>query len=106
MPVRDAIAIDLGTTYAYAYSVKRGEVIREPSIVAYRKDSDRVVAAGAHAKRMLGRAPSFIQVVRPLQDGVVANFAATKGLLTYLMEAATEGRRLRPAGKGYYRPCG
>ena len=43
---------------------------------------------------MLGRAPSFIKVVRPLQDGVVANFAATKGLLTYLMKAATEGRRL------------
>ncbi|NOZ85564.1 MAG: rod shape-determining protein [Deltaproteobacteria bacterium] len=94
MPLRDAIAIDLGTTYAYAYSNKRGEVLREPSIVAYRKDSNRVVAAGLQAKRMLGRAPSFIDVVRPLQDGVVANFTATKGLITYLMEAAMDGKRL------------
>jgi rod shape-determining protein MreB len=86
-----ALAIDLGTSNTLYGLPGRGTICREPTVVAYREgdDGSRVpVAIGTEARAMLGRAPSSVQVVRPLRDGVIADFQATEELLRYLLRRA------------------
>jgi len=78
------IAIDLGTANTLFYLKDRGVVLREPSVVAVAKSSngqDRVVAVGVEAKEMLGRTPHNVVAIRPIRDGVIANFEITKQML-------------------------
>jgi rod shape-determining protein MreB len=89
------LAIDLGTSNTLFTLPGKGTVCREPSVVAYREDDagQRVaVAIGTEARAMLGRAPSAVQVVRPLRDSVVSDFHAAEELLRYVLRRA-QGRK-------------
>ena len=71
------LAIDLGTANTCVYVKGHGIVLREPSVVAVKKDNrgnNQVLAVGSEAKRMLGRAPGNIRAIRPMKDGVIADF--------------------------------
>ena len=75
------VAIDLGTANTLVFVKGRGVVMNEPSVVAVDRSTDKVLAVGAEAKAMLGRAPHEIRAVRPLKDGVIADFEITEDLL-------------------------
>jgi rod shape-determining protein MreB len=76
------MGIDLGTANTLVTVKGKGVVIREPSVVAIHKKTKKVLAIGSEAKKMLGRAPATIEVVRPLADGVISDFDATSAMLT------------------------
>jgi rod shape-determining protein MreB and related proteins len=83
------LAIDLGTANTLIYVKGEGIVCNEPSVVALRKDARdgrRILAVGAEAKRMLGRTPGSIVVIRPLKDGVIADFEVAEGMLRYFIQ--------------------
>src|SRR2546426_6101228 len=75
------VAMDLGTANTLVYVRGRGIVLNEPSVVAVDKASGRVLAVGSEAKLMLGRTPDEINAIRPLKDGVIADFEVTEDLL-------------------------
>src|SRR5512137_1592355 len=77
------VGIDLGTANTLVYVRGKGIVIREPSAVARHKKSKEILAIGASAKKMLGRAPATIEAIRPLRDGVIADFDATAAMLKH-----------------------
>lgn len=79
------LAIDLGTANTLVYVAGKGIVLREPSVVAVHRDSKQVLAVGTEAKRMLGRTPGTIVAIRPLRDGVIANFDITEAMLKYFI---------------------
>jgi rod shape-determining protein MreB and related proteins len=87
------IAIDLGTTYSLVYTEEKGILLREPSAVAVKRANGEPIAFGERARTMLGRTPDGIEVIRPLSDGVIANFDAARQLLRYYIETASRGRR-------------
>ena len=80
------MAIDLGTANTLVYVKGRGIVLAEPSVVAIKQGSRRVLAVGDEAKRMLGRTPGDIIAVRPLKDGVIADFEVTSKMLHYFIK--------------------
>ena len=83
------LAIDLGTANTLVYAKGRGIVVSEPSVVAVTKDgrgADRVRAVGREAKEMLGRTPGNIVAIRPMKDGVIADFEVTEAMLRYFIE--------------------
>jgi len=82
------LAIDLGTANTCVYVRGQGIVVHEPSIVAINKRSGRVEAVGRNAKDMLGRAPGYIMVIKPMRDGVIADFDVTAKMLTYFIRKA------------------
>lgn len=84
------IGIDLGTANTLVNIKGRGIVIREPSVVAIDKYTEQVVAVGNEAKEMLGRTPENLDAIRPLKDGVIADFTATKKMLKHLVEKACQ----------------
>ncbi len=86
------LAIDLGTANTLVAVRGKGIVIREPSVVAIDKSDERILAVGMDAKRMLGRTPGNIVAVRPLKDGVIADFDVTEAMLRYFIEKARERR--------------
>ena len=88
------LAIDLGTANTCVYVKDHGIVLREPSVVAVRKDSRRVLAVGMEAKRMLGKTPGNIDAIRPMKDGVIADFEVTEAMLRYFIAKAHQSRRL------------
>ena len=91
------LAIDLGTANTCVYVKGQGIVLREPSVVAVKKDSrgnDQVLAVGSEAKRMLGRAPGNIRAIRPMKDGVIADFEVTEAMLRYFISKVHNQRRL------------
>jgi len=95
------LAIDLGTANTLIYVKGKGIVLNEPSVVAVRRDErgiKRVLAVGEEAKRMLGRTPGNIMAIRPLKDGVIADFEVTEVMLRYFIRKVHNNRRslLRP----------
>ncbi len=86
------IAIDLGTAYSLVYVKGRGIVINEPSVVALNKKTGQILAIGGEAKKMVGRTPSYIQAIRPLQRGVVSDFEVTEQMLKYFIDRAHRKR--------------
>ena len=88
------LAIDLGTANTLVSVRGKGIVIREPSVVAIDKNDERILAVGIEAKRMLGRTPGNIVAVRPLKDGVIADFDVTEAMLRYFIDKASEKRYL------------
>jgi rod shape-determining protein MreB len=84
------VGIDLGTANTLVWVKGKGIVIREPSAVARHKKSKEILAIGASAKKMLGRAPSTIEVIRPLRDGVIADFDATASMLSFYIKKIHE----------------
>jgi len=85
------LAIDLGTANTLVYVKGKGIALREPSIVAVYTDSKKVEAVGNMAKRMLGRTPGNIEAIRPMKDGVIANFEITEQMLKYLIDNVHSG---------------
>lgn len=79
------IGIDLGTANTLVHVGGKGVVIREPSVVAINKDDGKVLAVGEEAKRMLGRTPANIVAIRPLKDGVIADFEQTEAMLRHFI---------------------
>jgi rod shape-determining protein MreB len=80
------LSIDLGTANTLVYQKGKGIVMDEPSVVAVHKDSNRVLAVGKEAKNMLGRTPGSIVAIRPMRDGVIANFEITEAMLRYFIQ--------------------
>ena len=85
------MGIDLGTANTLVSMRGQGIVLREPSVVAIQKDTGEVLAVGEEAKRMLGRTPGNIVAIRPLKDGVIADFDTTQAMLKYFIQKATGG---------------
>ncbi|TYO96572.1 rod shape-determining protein [Desulfallas thermosapovorans] len=79
------IGIDLGTANIYVYVKGKGIVLKEPSVVAIDKSSGKVIAVGSKARRMLGRTPGNIVAIRPLRDGVIADYDVTEKMLRYFI---------------------
>ena len=82
------LAIDLGTANTCVYAHGKGIVVNEPSIVAINKVTGRVEAVGREAKEMLGRTPGNIVAIKPMKDGVIADFEITEKMLTYFIKQA------------------
>src|SRR5215470_6448908 len=80
------MAVDLGTANTLVYVRGRGIVLNEPSVVAVNTANGAILAVGAEAKRMIGRTPSHIRAVRPLKDGVIADFDITEKMLRYFIQ--------------------
>jgi len=91
--VAQDIGIDLGTANTLVYVKDHGIVLREPSVVAVKTGSNEVVAVGDDAKRMLGRTPGGITAIRPLKDGVIADFRVTEAMLRHFIRKVQGGRR-------------
>src|SRR6202161_2442478 len=88
------IGIDLGTANTLVYVKDQGIVLREPSVVAVQAGTNKVLAVGDEAKRMLGRTPANIVAVRPLKDGVIADFEVTEAMLRHFI-SKVHNRRVR-----------
>lgn len=86
------MGMDLGTANSLVYVKGKGIVIREPSVVAIQKDTGQVLAVGEEAKRMIGRTPGNIVAIRPLRDGVIADFDITQSMIKYFISKALRGR--------------
>src|SRR3972149_11755030 len=90
------IGIDLGTANTLVWVRGKGVVIRDPSAVARHKKTKEILAIGTSAKKMLGRAPSTIETIRPLKDGVIADFDATAAMLEYYIQKVHESGTVIP----------
>jgi len=90
------MAIDLGTANTLVYLRGQGIVLNEPSVVAIDTRNHRALAVGAEAKRMIGRTPAHIQAIRPLRDGVIADFDITERMLRYFIKKVQPRRWARP----------
>jgi rod shape-determining protein MreB and related proteins len=90
------MAIDLGTANTLVYVRGRGIVLNEPSVVAVNTKDGRPLAVGAEAKRMIGRTPSHIQAIRPLKDGVIADFETCEKMLRYFIQKVHPRRFAKP----------
>ncbi len=100
------LSIDLGTANTLVYLPGQGIVLDEPSVVAIRQGK-QVVAVGQDAKRMLGKTPGNISAIRPLKDGVIADFAVTERMLQHFIHKVHENKFLRPSPRVLVCvPCG
>ncbi len=88
------IGIDLGTANTLVYVKDHGIVLREPSVVAVQQGTNKVLAVGDEAKRMLGRTPGNIVAIRPLKDGVIADFEVTEAMLRHFISKVHNRRRM------------
>ena len=95
------LAIDLGTANTLIYARDQGIVLNEPSVVAIRQGHGRgsrsILAVGAEAKRMLGRTPGNIEAIRPMKEGVIADFTVTGEMLKYFIRTVHENRLFQPS---------
>src|SRR2546421_6927601 len=90
------MAVDLGTANTLVYVRNRGITLNEPSVVAVNIKDGRPLAVGIEAKRMIGRTPSHIQAIRPLKDGVIADFEITEKMLRYFIQRVHQRRWAKP----------
>lgn len=90
------LGIDLGTANTLVFLKGRGIVVREPSVVAIRTDTKTIEAVGETAKNMIGRTPGTIKAVRPMKDGVIADFETTSTMIKYFIKRAQQKRWLFP----------
>jgi len=105
------LSIDLGTANTLIYALGQGIVLNEPSVVAIREDKTSgkksLAAVGSEAKAMLGRTPGNITAIRPLKDGVIADFTITEKMLQYFIHSVHESKLLRPSPRVLICvPCG
>ena len=90
------VGIDLGTSSVLVYVKDRGIVLREPSVVAIDKDTNKIVRIGREAQQMVGRAPENISIIRPLKDGVISQYSITLKMLQYFISHACGPTLIRP----------
>src|ERR1700719_2088994 len=104
------LSIDLGTANTLIYVRGKGIILNEPSVVAIRQGeggAKNVVAVGSEAKLMLGRTPGNISAIRPMKDGVIADFYVTEKMLQHFIHKVHENRFLRPSPRVLVCvPCG
>ncbi|HBF38882.1 MAG TPA: rod shape-determining protein [Firmicutes bacterium] len=86
------LGIDLGTANSLVYERNKGIILKEPSVVAIRKNTKEVLAVGAGARQMIGRTPGDIIAIRPLRDGVIADFDITREMIKYFIRKACHGK--------------
>ena len=89
------IGIDLGTASILVYIRGKGVVLKEPSVVAFDRDTNKIKAIGEEARLMLGRTPGNIIAVRPLRQGVISNYEVTEKMMKYFIQKAVGRRSLR-----------
>ena len=89
------IGIDLGTASILVYAKGKGIVLKEPSVVAYDKDADKVRAIGEEARQMIGRTPGNIMAIRPLRQGVISDYVITEKMLRYFISKAMGRKAFR-----------
>ena len=95
MLVSNDIGIDLGTASILVYIKGKGVVLKEPSVVAIDRDSNKIMAIGEEARLMIGRTPGNIIAVRPLRQGVISDYTVTEKMLKYFINKAVGKRTLR-----------
>lgn len=106
------LSIDLGTANTLIYVREKGIVLNEPSVVAIRRDGGKInaksiLAVGADAKKMLGRTPGHIEAIRPLKDGVIADFTVTEKMLQYFIHSVHGATLFKPSPRVLVCvPCG
>lgn len=93
-PFSQDLGIDLGTANTLVYVKGKGILIREPSVVAIRENKEDVLAVGDEAKRMIGRTPGNITAIRPMKDGVIADFDVTETMIRYFITKAHKRTKL------------
>jgi rod shape-determining protein MreB and related proteins len=98
------LGIDLGTANTLVYVKGKGIVLREPSVVALQKDTKQIVAVGNEAKNMIGRTPGNVVALRPMKDGVIADYETTATMMKYYIKQATKNKGLF-SGKPYVMVC-
>ena len=98
------MAVDLGTANTLVYVRRRGIALNEPSVVALNTNTGKIVAVGVQVKQMIGRTPGSIVAVRPLKDGVIADFDVTERMLRYFDGKRCTGPGTWP-GRGWWWPC-
>lgn len=86
------MGIDLGTANSLVYVKGKGIVLKEPSVVAIQKETGQILAAGEEAKQMIGRTPGNIVAIRPMKDGVIADFDTTQSMIKYFINKALRNR--------------
>ena len=86
------IGIDLGTANTLVFVKEKGIVIREPSVIARRKKTKEVIAIGTSAKRMMGKTPPSIVTIRPLREGIIADYDATAAMISHYIRQVHENR--------------
>ena len=98
------LSIDLGTANTLIYTKDVGIVLNEPSVVAIRESRGQktVVAVGTEAKKMLGRTPGNIKAIRPLSDGVIADFQVTEKMLQHFIASVHEQRFIKPSPESWF----
>lgn len=94
MPATD-IGIDLGTSSILVYASGKGIVLKEPSVVAYDKDTEKIKAIGEEARQMIGRTPGNVVAIRPLRQGVISDYEITEKMLKYFISKAIGRRAFR-----------
>ena len=90
------IGIDLGTANILVYVQGKGVVLNEPSVVAISEDENRLVAVGEEAREMIGRTPGNVRAIRPMRDGVIADYLITEAMLRYVINKVARIRLFRP----------
>ena len=89
------LGIDLGTSSILVYTKGKGIVLKEPSVVAYDKDADRIRAYGEEARQMIGRTPGNITAIRPIRQGVISDYMITEKMLKYFIQKAMGRKSFR-----------
>lgn len=100
------MGVDLGTANTLIYTKENGIIIREPSLVARHKKTGRILAVGSEAKQMEGRTPDFLETLRPLRDGVIADFDVAAAMLRIFLKKALRGRKFVQPTLVVSVPCG
>src|SRR3989344_4798892 len=90
------MAVDLGTANTLVWIQDQGIVIHEPSVIARNKKTKEILAVGKDAKKMMGRSPQSIEVIRPLKDGVIADFDAAEVMLSHYIKKVHEPTSMLP----------
>ena len=90
------IGIDLGTANILVYVKGKGVVLNEPSVVAISEDDNRIVAVGDEARQMIGRTPGSLRVIKPMRDGVIADYVMTEAMLRYVLNKVARLRIFKP----------
>lgn len=97
------LGIDLGTANTLVFAKGKGIVLREPSVVALQTDTKKIVAVGNDARNMIGRTPGNIIALRPMKDGVIADYETTASMMKYYIKQAIKGKGM--GGKPYVMVC-
>ena len=92
----NAIGVDLGTANTLVYVKGEGIVLNEPSVVALDRETRQIKGVGLEAKRMLGRTPEGVIAVRPMKDGVIADFDVTEKMLRYFLKLIIDNHPAKP----------